>query len=219
MNVTCEDLERILSNGTAEEWLALEMHGANCAACEQELRCWRRLSVAAEELRDYRENPALWARIESSLVEQELKAEKRSRWNAVFNWPQMPKVWQLGLAGALVLALTLSGGYLFVHLDLTESTARNGFLRDRALVDVERTERDYMKAIDKLASEAKPQMESNTSSLMSSYQEKLVVLDSAIDELRMQARQNPSNAHLRYQLLAMYQEKEATLRDILETKR
>jgi hypothetical protein len=54
---------------------------------------------------------------------------------------------------------------------------------------------------------------------MASYKEKLIVLDSAIDELRMEAGRNPSNAHLRYELLAMYQEKQETLQDILETKR
>jgi hypothetical protein len=54
---------------------------------------------------------------------------------------------------------------------------------------------------------------------MASYREKLLVLDSAIADLRVQAGENPSNAHLRYQLLAMYQEKQQTLRDVLETKR
>jgi hypothetical protein len=53
---------------------------------------------------------------------------------------------------------------------------------------------------------------------MASYQEKLMVLDSAIDDLREQTERNPSNAHLRYQLLAMYRDKQATLQDILETK-
>ena len=53
---------------------------------------------------------------------------------------------------------------------------------------------------------------------MDSYREKLLVLDSAIDELRSQEGQNPSNAHLRYQLLAMYREKQGTLQEILETK-
>jgi hypothetical protein len=36
--------------------------------------------------------------------------------------------------------------------------------------------------------------------------------------LRLEAGQNPSNAHLRYQLLAMYREKQGTLQEILETK-
>ncbi len=92
-------------------------------------------------------------------------------------------------------------------------------MKDDTLASVERAEREYRKAIDELANEAKSQMETNRSPLLASYQEKLVVLDSAIDELRLETGQNPSNAHLRYQLLAMYQEKEATLRDILEAKR
>jgi hypothetical protein len=220
MSVTCEDCERILVDGTAEEWLALEEHGVNCAVCAEELRWWKQLSIAAAELRDYRESPALWTRIQRSLIEQKTSARERTGWwDSVFDWLQMPKIWQLTLAGAMVLALALTGGYLFMERSATQTTGKTGLLKDDTLASVERTERDYMKAIDKLASEAKPQMESNSSPLMASYQEKLVVLDSAIDELRLQAGQNPSNAHLRYQLLAMYQEKEATLRDILETKR
>ena len=54
---------------------------------------------------------------------------------------------------------------------------------------------------------------------MANYREKLFVLDSAIDDLRAQAGQNPSNAHLRYELLAMYQEKQRTLEEIVEEKR
>jgi hypothetical protein len=54
---------------------------------------------------------------------------------------------------------------------------------------------------------------------MANYREKLMVLDSAIDDLRAQTGQNPSNAHLRYQLLAMYQEKQRTLEELLEEKR
>ena len=46
-----------------------------------------------------------------------------------------------------------------------------------------------------------------------------MMLDGAIDDLREQAGQNPSNSHLRYQLLAMYQEKQRTLEEILEEKR
>jgi len=91
-------------------------------------------------------------------------------------------------------------------------------LKSSTLAEVERTEREYMKAIDQLAMDAKPQLDSPASPLMVSYREKLMVLDGAISELRAEAGQNPSNAHLRYQLLAMYQEKQQTLQEVLETK-
>ena len=76
-----------------------------------------------------------------------------------------------------------------------------------------------MQAIDKLATEAKPQLANSETPLMASYREKLFVLDSAIGDLRAQAAQNPSNAHLRFELLAMYQEKQRTLEEIVEEKR
>ena len=75
-----------------------------------------------------------------------------------------------------------------------------------------------MQAIDKLAAEARPQLDNPATPLLAGYQEKLLVLDSAIADLRAQAGMNPSNAQLRYQLLAMYQEKQHTLEEALEAK-
>ena len=96
---------------------------------------------------------------------------------------------------------------------------RDSLLKTKALGDVEKAETAYVQAIDKLAADAKPQLDKPETSLMANYREKLQVLDSAIDDLRAQAGQNPSNAHLRYQLLAMYQEKQKTLEDVLEARR
>ncbi|MGC2107380.1 MAG: hypothetical protein WA647_19960, partial [Candidatus Acidiferrum sp.] len=92
-------------------------------------------------------------------------------------------------------------------------------LNSSALDDVERTQAAYEQAIDKLAVQAKPQLDNPATPLQASYREKLLVLDSAIGDLRAQAGMNPSNAHLRQQLLAMYQDKQQTLEDILEDKR
>jgi hypothetical protein len=92
-------------------------------------------------------------------------------------------------------------------------------LRSKALADVESAETAYVEAIDKLATEAKPQLANSETPLIANYREKLFVLDSAIGDLRAQAGQNPSNAHLRYELLAMYQEKQRTLEEIVEEKR
>jgi len=92
------------------------------------------------------------------------------------------------------------------------------FLKTKALNEVEHAEDAYIKAIDKLAAEARPQLQSPDSPLLANYREKLLVLDSAIGDLRAQAGQNPSNAHLRYELLAMYQEKQRTLEEILEAR-
>ncbi len=220
MQITCNDRERIFLDGNAEEWAALELHAGSCAECPEEVRAWKALSLAAEELRDYRESPGLWPRIEVALTQRAKQGELRKSWveRLVF-WRNLPIGWQTAMAGTLVLLMTATAGYIYLRSSQINNEPNNPLLKDRALAEVERTERDYMKAIDKLASEANPQLESASSPLMANYREKLLVLDSAIDELRVQAGQNPSNAHLRYQLLAMYQEKQATLQDVLEIKR
>ena len=219
MNITCDDRERIFLDGSPEEWAALKQHANTCAVCGQELRAWKQLSAAAEEIRDYRESPALWARIETSLRQQRaVTSPRKSFWSSLEFWRHSSPAWQSALVAAMVVALAISSGYLYTHRVVPTVDHRNTLLKSGALAEVERTERDYMAAIDKLAADAGPQLGTDTP-LMASYREKLLVLDSAIADLRLQAGENPSNAHLRYQLLAMYQEKQQTLQDVLETKR
>lgn len=218
MKVDCKDLERIFRDGLPEEWAVLERHAETCAACAEEIRAWKALSVAAEELRDHREDPALWARIERSLIEQREKAPVwPTVWDKLALWRGVSLGWQTALAGALVLLLALAGAYVIRNRNAGDTTGAQ-LLKSSTLAEVERTEREYMKAIEKLAAEAKPQLDAPSSPLMASYREKLMVIDGAISDLRAEAGQNPSNAHLRYQLLAMYQEKQQTLEEVLETK-
>jgi hypothetical protein len=218
MNVECKDRERIFEDGTAAEWAALEAHAAMCAPCAEEVRSWKSLSVAAAEMRDYADNPALWPRIHQALAEQSANTEGRRgswSWRSLFaNWSVS---WQTAAVTAFVVVLMVTVGWFLrpgVHTEQPGS-----LLKSKALVNVEHAESAYVQAIDKLAVEAKPQLEKPATALMANYREKLMVLDSAIDDLRAQAGQNPSNAHLRYQLLAMYQEKQRTLEEILEEKR
>jgi hypothetical protein len=219
MIIKCDDRERIFLDGSPEEWAALEQHATACTLCAEELRTWKQVSAAAGELRDYRESPALWASIESSLRQQQAApAPRKSFWSSLDFWRHISPAWQSALVGAMVVALAISSGYLYTHRAVSSVDPGNTLLKTSALAEVERTERDYMSAIDKLAADASPQLNADTP-LMANYREKLLVLDGAIADLRAQAGGNPSNAHLRYQLLAMYQEKQQTLQDVLEIKR
>lgn len=218
MNIGCAERERIFLDGSGEEWAALEAHAAGCEVCREEIRAWKALSTAAAELRDYTESPALWTRIEASLAEQAASGAGRIAWRDRFRfWQPTAVFWQTAFAGALVLLLALSGAYVYTHRGLNQPSS-DQLLQSSALGEVERAEVAYEKAIEKLESDAKPRFDQSNSPLMASYREKLLVLDSAIDELRLETGQNPSNAHLRRQLLAMYQEKQETLQEVLETK-
>lgn len=220
MNMTCKDRERIFEDGTAAEWAALEAHAAGCAACAGEVRAWKSLSVAAKELQDYSASPELWTRIERALAKEDArKAERaeRKRWFSFL--PNISVGWQTALAGAFVLILTVSVSWMVIRHPAVDPGPDPSLLKSAALKEVESAEAAYEKAIDKLAAEAKPQLEDPSTPLMANYHEKLLVLDSAIDDLRAQAGLNPSNAQLRHQLLAMYQEKQNTLEEVLEARK
>ena len=219
MNVTCSDRERIFEDGTRAEWAALEEHAVSCPLCAGEIRGWKSLSVAAQELREYSDSPSFWPRIERALAEEAARSAQRAerkRWLSFL--PSFSPAWQTILAGALVLMLTVSGGWIYFHRPIQKIDNDKSLLRTSALKEVESAESSYERAIDKLAAEAKPQLENPATALLANYHEKLLVLDSAIGELRAQAGLNPSNAQLRYQLLAMYQEKQRTLEEVLEAK-
>src|SRR5215472_14354508 len=104
MNVNCKDRDRIFEDGTAAEWAALEAHAASCAECAEEVRAWKALSLAAQELRDYSPSPALWPQIERALAEKAARrADHRERKSWFSFLPSFPAGWQTALAGAAVL--------------------------------------------------------------------------------------------------------------------
>ena len=219
MNVTCKDRDRIFEDGTAAEWTALESHAATCASCAEELRAWKSVSLAAAELRNYTESPALWPRIHQALAEQaDVIQKQRERWSWRSLFPNFSLSWQSAAATAFVVMLMVSAGWV-LRIRRELPIQQGSLLKSKALTEVEHAESAYVQAIDKLADEAKPQLENPPTPLMANYREKLFVLDTAINDLRAQTGQNPSNAHLRYELLAMYQEKKLTLEEILEVKR
>ncbi len=170
MNVTCSDRERIFEDGTPVEWAALEAHAASCPLCAEEVRAWKSLSVAAEELRDYSDSPLLWPRIERTLAEEaERKAQRGERWSWFSRLPKFSLGWQTALAGAFALLLAISGGWIHIHNPVAPVDYDKSLLRSSALKQVESAETAYERAIDKLAAEAKPQLENPATPLLANY--------------------------------------------------
>jgi hypothetical protein len=218
MSISCNDRERIFLDGTPEEWADLEAHAASCASCAVELRAWKNLSIAASELHQEWDSPSLWPRIEQALSQQPV-ATNNSWWLRIFgSWNPSSLQWQTAAATLLLIAVTGSSIW-FLAIHHTGGIPQNqALLNDRAVNEVERAEAAYEQAIDKLDAQARPQLENSPTPLMASYREKLSVLDDAIADLKSQAGVNPANGHLRRQLLAMYQEKQDTLEQVLEVK-
>jgi hypothetical protein len=218
MNISCNDREKILLDGTPEEWAALESHSMNCAGCAEELRAWKNLSSAASELHQEWDSPSLWPRIEAALKPQTSVA-RDSRWRRFFgSWSLSGLQWQTAAAALLLVALTASAIWFAASLPTRRIPDSQALLNDRAVNDVERAEAAYERAIDKLDAQARPQLQNSSAPLVANYREKLLVLDSAIADLKSQASMNPANGHVRRELLAMYHEKQDTLEQVLEAK-
>jgi len=218
MNISCNDRERIFLDGTPEEWAALESHAADCANCGEELRTWKNLSVAARDLHQEWDSPSLWQRIKKALSQQPTPA-KSSWWARLRGtWNLGALQWQIAAAALLLGALTTASIWIFASPHKRDIPQNLTLFNDRMVNDVERAQADYERAIDRLDAQARPQLENSSAPLMANYREKLLVLDSAIADLKSQAGINPANGHLRRQLLAMYQEKQDTLEQVLEAK-
>jgi len=218
MNITCNDRERIFLDGTPEEWAALEAHTATCAACKPEVDAWKSLSIAAGDLHEEWDSPSLWPRIEQALLEQS-GHPKSSWWGRFLNSLRLTSLqWQTAAAGLLLLAFTGFTLWFVASPSEPEIPADQALFNNRTVREVERAEAAYEQAIDKLDAQARPQLDNASTPLMASYREKLQILDSTIADLKSQAGINPANGHLRRQLLAMYQEKQDTLEQVLEAK-
>ncbi|HXN23025.1 MAG TPA: hypothetical protein VOA41_09835 [Candidatus Dormibacteraeota bacterium] len=212
MIVECQNRNRILRDAEPLELAALETHASTCVACARELTAWSAISAAAREMQKSWESPALWPRIEKALAQQMNESRHFARrWRLRF----FAGPWQMAIAVAFLAVLTTSVAWLVLHRGETPIQQDSRLLTDSALHEVERTEAAYMKAIGKLAGQARPRLENPASPLVASYREKLVVIDAAITELRANIEQNHSNTHLRLELAAMYREKKETLEAVV----
>lgn len=222
--VGCNDRERILRDAEPQELRALEAHAVGCAECREELARWNEISAAARTMQKEWESPELWPRIRQRLAEESQVARARESLRSL---PALWRGWQMARAMAMLVVLSASSLWIVSRYvqplgtpppgDLARGVtpAEQRFLTEEALRELEQSEKVYLRAIDRLAKLAEPKMEKSSSPLLASYREKLFVLDAAIAELRAQAEGNRFNAHLRTELLSIYQEKARTLEAVM----
>jgi hypothetical protein len=177
------------------------------------------LSAAARSLHQEWESPGLWPAIERGMRAQDGEIDHTRRWL----WRPMAR-WQ-AVAAAAVIALTLAPsswlGWRWFMLTPTPDAAavqerRERLLTEDALATIEESEKTYLQAIDELTRLAAPRLNMPDSPLLVNLQERLTVIDAAIAEYRAEIERNRFNAHLRRQLLWIYQEKRRTLEQIQE---
>jgi hypothetical protein len=192
----CDDLERALR--FPELMSDAKSHSETCERCREQLYLWSEISRLAPQFHEEWESPSLWPRIRAGLV---AAAPPR----------KSPPVWRWALAAAAAVALAV----LFLRpWDARQAEPRD-FLTNEALRDVQQTEAAYARSIDRLSSVAGSGLQSPLP-LAAAYREKLVLLDSAIAELRANVEHNRYNVYLQTQLAGLYREKQKTLQEWLE---
>ena len=180
------------------------------------------LSRASRSLHQEWETPGLWPAIEAGMRAHDAAVVRTGPWvRTMGRWQAM--------AAAAVIAVTLAptswlGWRWFMLTPKPDEAAlqqqwqqrRERLLTEDALKAIEESEAKYIQAIDELTKLAAPRLDMPDSPLLVNLQERLTVIDAAIVEYRAEIERNRFNAHLRRQLLWIYQEKRRTLEQIQE---
>jgi hypothetical protein len=176
------------------------------------------LSRAARSLHEEWNSPHLWPRIAAALRREGDAAPARHRW-----WyaPASPS-WRLAAAAVVLLAVGTTTWVVWRGVapqpqPVDTSAADERLLTDEAVAAIERSEAQYVRAIDELTRITKPKLEMPDSLLIVNLRERLMTIDAAIDDYRKEIDRNRFNAHLRQQLLWIYQEKRRTLEQVQES--
>ena len=201
MTINCNQIDDLLFDGSPLAMETAARHAAECDACAETLAAWNELSATAQSMRTTWENDTLWPRIERAL-----RAEKKR---------PSPRWLRQAVAAAFIIVALGAPLFYALRTQSREAAFDRTIIRVSALDEVERAERDHIRAIENLEKVAEPKLEDAQSPLMISYKEKLMMLDDAIAECQSNIDRNRQNAHLRKQLLAMYTEKQQTLTDVM----
>jgi hypothetical protein len=219
MRVDCRNLEKALRQQEPELLEAFAAHAAACPACREQLRQWDAVSEAARGLRKSWDSARLWPRIHQALANEAVRGPRLGILLHIGSWN-----WRAAVAAVSVLAITLSAAWIlwrnYAPGDVTRMPpGPRRLLTEQALRDVESAEVAYIQSIEKLSKLVDLKLEKPASPLMISYREKLMLIDSAIAELRAGIERNRFNAHLRQELLAIYQQKQRTLQEMVREEK
>jgi hypothetical protein len=199
MIIQCSDLERALQ--TPELMPDARAHAETCEKCRRELFLWGEISRIAPQLREEWESPDLWSRIRTTLAAEPAKRTRNPKWR-----------WAFATVAAAAVIVTV----LMFHPWRSNPPQDRDFLTEDALQDVQTAEAAYARSIEKLSAVAAPGLQQSPTPLAAAYREKLVVLDSAIADLKTNLESNRYNTYLQTELASLYREKQKTLQEWLE---
>jgi hypothetical protein len=194
----CNDLERALE--FPELMPDARAHAERCESCRRQLYLWSEISRVAPQLHEDWESPGLWPRIELALVDAAPRPKHVPAWR-----------WTIAVAAVALVAVMLSQPWR------GKTPAPNGeLLTDRALAEVQQAEQAYARSINRLSAVAQKDLEKSAAPVAAAYREKLLVLDSAIADVKANLESNRYNTYLQTELASLYKDKQNTLKEWLD---
>jgi hypothetical protein len=203
--MSCDRFQKYDRGKIAEN--KFRQHLETCSDCQKSVVEDEKLLSQAKFLKKQLEAPSLWTRIERNLVDEMHRRQSKGRM-ILFQ-----KRWMLYPASALVVFL-LGSGLFFL---LRPGIKGQDLLADSALRRIERRETRYERSIQKLEIDARPQLADLDFELLLLYKDRLATIDDQIAQCKEALSTNSGNAHIRRYMLAAFQDKKDTLREILRT--
>jgi predicted anti-sigma-YlaC factor YlaD len=192
----CEDLDRALRS--PELMPDARAHAERCEPCREQLYLWSEISRLAPSLHQEWESPSLWPRIRADLTAAMPRRKPIPIWR-----------WALASAAIVTLALVLIAPW-------RGKPHGREFLSEDALKQVQIAESAYARSIEKLSTVVGDTLQQSPDPLAAAYREKLILLDSAIADLKANVENNRYNLYLQSQLASLYRDKQKTLQEWLE---
>jgi hypothetical protein len=202
-DIDCAQFQTALDNASPGDLVLARRHAEHCVSCRRELEAWDQVAHWAAARRQQWDSPELWPRVESKLKQEPARPKLRF-------FPS-PRVWA-AIAALLLVALP---ALWYVRRGPGQTGVSKDFLTAQALQEVEASRSAYVQSIDKLNQLAQPALNDDRLQAMAAYRDKLLLLDKAIAETRAAAAGNRLNAQVQNQLAALLDEKQRTLREVL----
>jgi hypothetical protein len=188
--------------------LPFQAHAKECPVCREKARQDEELILLSGSLKKRQvDAPFLWTRIDQDLRELEQQAKEKGHGGTFWHsWKKIP-------VSVMLLIAICAGLFLWLRPGLHDST----LLPDSALSRIEKREQRYERSIEKLQERIFPQLADLGLELMLLYRDRMETIDEQILACKEALQKNPGNTHIRKYMLAAFQDKKETLREIMGT--
>jgi len=217
--MNCRDFWKIYEkSGFTPE---LEHHLSECTKCANEMLIEHNIEKFAKNLPQFNAPDSIWEAVMPYIPQNSIKTGKEwSLWETISRVvrealiPSQSHFLKPALTYITVVILTI--GAIMYYSTSQLSYEDKSRLQAEAIQKIEKTEQEYLIAIEKFTTIVDSREDTIDPVLLDLYQRKIALLDEYIDQCKDAVRQNEYNPVPRRYLALAYKEKVETLREMSE---